>query len=156
MTTVMRPQTSTFPVNLGRVETKLLTAVVAILAMFAVTLLPADSMPTKALPASVGEVIESPFVHDAGAIKIRTYRTGFELTLTAGEVNWLVGLSYTVASAAVCGALAPTIVGGVICAAAAYSFWSVVQKYTNFPRGACLKVGIRWWGTVHSVKAVRC
>ena len=69
----------------------------------------------------------------------------FYVYLNSGDINWLRGLGYRAASAAICAWLTPTVVGAVACAVVAYIIWTIVSPlgYVNNP-GYCLEVKLNW------------
>ena len=78
------------------------------------------------------------------------------LYLNRGDVNWLAGLGYAAASAALCAWVAPTIIGGIICGVAAYAIWTVIQRYAwQVPSGYCVQAKFSYAGHLASTSLVR-
>ena len=78
------------------------------------------------------------------------------LYLNRGDVNWLYGLGYTAATAALCVWLTPTIIGGVICGVAAYVIWTVIQRWAwQVPSGYCVEAKFSYGGSFQGSKLVK-
>lgn len=75
--------------------------------------------------------------------------------LNAADINWLHGLGYTVATAALCAILTTTIVASVACAAAAYIIYTIYYRPITLPPGYCAEFAFNYDGSVRSVKLVR-
>lgn len=76
--------------------------------------------------------------------------------LNHGDINWLLGLGYTAASAAICALLVETIAGAVICAVAAYAIWSVIVALKKpYPAGYCREVKLSYAGNLKGSKWVK-
>lgn len=75
--------------------------------------------------------------------------------LDAGDINWLRGLGYGAATAALCAILTSTIVGAVACAIAAYVVWSIINRPVVLPRGYCQEFKFSYAGALQSTKLVK-
>lgn len=75
--------------------------------------------------------------------------------LNQGNINWLRGLGYTAASAALCALLVVTIVGGIACAIAAYIVWTIFNRDVKLPTGYCGEWRFTYSGSFQSFKLVR-
>jgi hypothetical protein len=64
------------------------------------------------------------------------------LYLSRSEVSYLISLGYAGATSALCSWLAPTVLGAVVCGAAAAAVWYYIQNWNPVPSGHCLE--LRW------------
>ncbi len=129
------------------------------LTMVGVTLVPvsdgiAESEPVQTAAAVMGAIVPD-FVEDAlatssaGALSLSTGWTHATLYMDTGDMNWLLGLGYAGATSVVCGILASTLIGGVICAGVFYIIWSIMVRYRGTMDWTyCRAIRIRPWGSV--------
>jgi len=116
--------------------------------------------PVRPIAPTAGPVPVQAFLHAGGIVEpYITIGAGWYLYvyLNSGDINWLLGMGFTAASAALCLALVPTGIGAVACAVVAYVVWSVIQAYAGVNKpGYCLEISM-YWGTfaLHDVKWVQ-
>ena len=80
----------------------------------------------------------------------------FYLYLNQSNVTWLTGLGYATYAAVLCSWLAPTLIGAVACAGAAYIIWGWLGSWaTRLPAGHCLRIVINYAGIPTGVSSVR-
>lgn len=75
--------------------------------------------------------------------------------LNAGNINWLRGLGYAAATAALCALLIETVVGSVACGVAAYIVWTIFYRPTTLPPGYCVEFKFTWAGSPAGAKLVK-
>jgi hypothetical protein len=117
---------------------------------------------TTKIADSKGNIVTPPDPGTGGVSNI-TAGSGWYLYvyLNRGDYEFLIGLGYAGASAAICGLLAPSVLGGIACAVVATIIWGVITSPTVQSRnraawvGYCLEVRITYVGTLSGYKFVR-
>jgi hypothetical protein len=76
--------------------------------------------------------------------------------LNRNDIQFLIGLGYTAATATICIWLASTVLGGVICAVVAAIIWEVINDYAYLiDPGDCLEIRFSYAGQFKGARVVR-